>query len=124
MYAYRLFILLDQHFAKTILLFSLRNGDRGSQPGEQPTNTLLWTKNARPALYGQWLAWQITLDHAISPAEGVELGELVEYIAKFERQVVIEAPKDALEKAKRDCKGLVMWVQIRHVISGKNKMCS
>lgn len=66
-------------------------------------------KNTQPALYGQWLAWQITLDHAIGPVEGVEPVELVEYVAKFERQVVIEASKDALEKAKRDCKGLVMW---------------
>lgn len=106
MYAYRLFTLLDQHFAKKIPPNSLRNGDRDAQPGEQPTNTLLWTKNTQPALYGQWLAWQITLDHAIDPVEGVEPVELVEYVAKFERQVVVEASKDALEKAKRDCKGL------------------
>lgn len=88
---------------------SLRNGDRNSQPGEQPTDTLLWTVNTRPALYGQWLAWQIALDHAIDPAEGVEPVELVECVAKFEGQVVIECPIDALEKAMRDDRGLVMW---------------
>lgn len=88
---------------------SLRNGDRNSQPGEQPTDTLLWTVNTRPAPYGQWLAWKIALDHAIDPAEGVEPVELVECVAKFEGQVVIECPINALEKAKRDERGLVMW---------------
>lgn len=45
---------------------SLREGDRGFQPGEVPENTRL-------TLHGQWLAWQITTDHAVDPAEGVEL---------------------------------------------------
>lgn len=34
--------------------------------------------------------------------------KLAEFIAKFEVQVVIEPTKDA-EKAKRDCRGLVLW---------------
>ena len=101
MYAYRLLTLPDQHAAKTILPISLRNRDRNSQPREQPTDTLLWTKITRPAPYGQWLAWQIALDHAIDPAEGVEPVKLVDCIAKFEEQLVIESPKDALEKAKK-----------------------
>lgn len=51
---------------------SLRKGDRGFQPEGLPENTLLWTQNSRPTLYGQWLAWQITDDQSIDPAEGVD----------------------------------------------------
>ena len=109
MYAYRLLTLPDQHPTKMILPISLRNGDRDSQLGEQPANTLLWTENARPILYGQRLAWQIALDHAIDAAEGVEPVELPETVVEFEGQVVIESPKKALEKAKGDCRGLALW---------------
>ena len=75
-YAYRLLTLPDEHPTKLILPISLRNGDRNSQPGEQPANTLLWTENTRPTLYGQRLAWQVAIDHAIDPAEGLEPLEL------------------------------------------------
>ncbi len=60
-YACLLLSLPDQHPAKDILPISLRKGDGGFQPGELPENNLMWTENARPALYGQWLAWQITI---------------------------------------------------------------
>ena len=108
MYAYRLLTLPDQYPTKTILPISLRNGDRDSQPGAQPANTFLWTENTRTVLYGQRLAWQIALDHAIDPAEGVEPVELPESVIEFEGQVIIESPKKALEKAIGDCQGLVM----------------
>lgn len=64
-YTHWLHSLSNLHPAKEILPISLREGDRGFQPGELPENTLMWTRNARPTLYGQWLAWQITIDHFI-----------------------------------------------------------
>ena len=63
LYAYRLLSLPDQHPAKEILPMSLRIGDGGFQPGELPDSTLMWTQGTRPTLYGQWLAWQITIEH-------------------------------------------------------------
>lgn len=56
-YTYRLLRLPELHPAKKILPISLKNRDQGFQPGELPENTLLWMKNSRPTLYGQWLAW-------------------------------------------------------------------
>lgn len=109
MYTNRLFTFLDQRLTKIILPISLRNRDKNSQPRKQPIDTLLWTENTQPTSYGQWLAWQIALDYAINLAEGVKPIGLVECIAKFEGRVVIESPKNALEKAKRDDRGLVMW---------------
>ena len=53
--------------------------------------------------------WQIALDYVIDPAEGVELVELPESVIEFEKQVVIKSPKKTLEKAKKDCQGLVIW---------------
>lgn len=92
-----------------VLPISLKKGDRDSQPGEQPINTLLWTENTRPVLYGQRLAWQIAFDHAIDPAEGVEPVNLPKTDAGFEGKVVIESPKRALEKAKEEGEGLILW---------------
>ncbi len=66
--------LPDKHPAKKILPISLRTGDGTFQPEELPENNLMWTQNARPTLYGQWLAWQMTVDHSIDPA--VELSQL------------------------------------------------
>ena len=51
-YTHRLLCLPDLHPSKEILSISLREGDNGLQPGEGPENTLLWTENARLALYG------------------------------------------------------------------------
>ncbi len=52
-YTHRLLSLPDSHPTKKILLISLRERDGGFQPGDVPENTLLWTENARPTLYGQ-----------------------------------------------------------------------
>ena len=54
LYAYRLLSLPDQHPAKEILSVSLRVGDTSFQPGELPDDTLMWTENTKPTLYGQW----------------------------------------------------------------------
>lgn len=53
--------------------------------------------------------WQTAFDHAIDPAEGVKPVKRAEFITKSEVQVVIKFTKDALEKAKKDCRGLVIW---------------
>lgn len=71
-YAYRLLSLPDQHPTKEILPVSLRVGDESFQPGELPDNTLMWTEDTRATLYGQWLAWQLTTEHSMHPANGVE----------------------------------------------------
>ncbi len=51
-YAHRLVSLPDLHPVKEILPISLRKGDVGFQPGELPENTLMWTQNSWPTLYG------------------------------------------------------------------------
>ena len=96
------------HPAKEILPISLRKGDGGFQPGELPGNTLLWTQSSRPKLYGQWLAWQITIDHSIDPAEGVEPVEKVSSNG-VKADVIIKFKKEAFEAAKKDRTGLVLW---------------
>ena len=77
LYAYRLLSLPDEHPTKKILPISLKVGDGTLQPEELPQNNLMWTQNTRPTLYGQWLAWQITVDHSIDPADGVEPVEVI-----------------------------------------------
>ena len=68
----------------------------------------MWTENARPTLYGQWLAWQITIEHSIDPADGVEPVETMEP-DKFQGAIVIQAKKDAIKEARKYRPGLVMW---------------
>lgn len=88
---------------------SLRKGDRDLQPEELPENTLLWTQNSRPTLYGQWLAWQLTIDHSIDPAEGVEPVEKIVFDELFKADISIKCKKEALEEARKDKPGLVVW---------------
>ncbi len=107
-YALRLLSLSDQHPTKEILPISLRKGDAGSQPGELPENTLMWTENARPTLYGQRLAWQISFEHAIEPADGVEPVEIME-VDRLSGKIVIQPKKNAFEDARKYRTGLVMW---------------
>lgn len=60
-------------------------------------------------LYGQWLAWQITVEHSIDPAEGVEPVETIDPSIVFRGDIIIECKKQALEAAKKDRTGLVLW---------------
>ncbi len=107
-YAYRLLSLPDQHLTKNILPVSLRNGDGDFQPGELPVNDLMWTENTRPTLYGQWLAWQITIEHSIDAADGV--GPVVTMEPdKFKGRIIIQAKKHAIGEAEKYWPGLVMW---------------
>ncbi len=68
----------------------------------------MWTQNSRPTLYGQCLAWQITIDHSIDPAEGVEPVEKIESNCLFKADVIIKCKKEALEEARKDRTGLVL----------------
>ena len=107
-YAYRLLSLPDQHPAKEILPASLRVGDASSQPGELPDDTLMWTENTRPTLYGQWLAWQLTTDHSIDPAHGVEP---VPFISCDDLiNVIIRNKEQALKEARKYRAGLIFWI--------------
>lgn len=45
----------------------MHNAERS---GELHENTLMWTENARPTLYGHWLALEISIEHSIYPADG------------------------------------------------------
>ena len=87
-YTCRLLRLPEMHPAKEILPISLGKGDQDFQPGELPENSLLWTQNSRPTLYGQWLAWQITLNHAIDPADGVEPTPKVIYLLNSKQMLL------------------------------------
>ena len=60
----------------------------------------MWTKNARPTLYRQWLAWQISFEHAINPADRVEPVEIIE-VNRFSEKIVIKPKKNALQKVRK-----------------------
>ena len=59
----------------------------------------MWRENTRPTLYGQRLAWQITTDHYIDPAYGVEpvlfisCDDLINVIIRNKEQALKEARK-------------------------------
>lgn len=107
-YTCRLLRLPEMHPAKEILPISLRKSDQDFQPGELPESSLLWTQNSRPTLYGQWLAWQITLDYAIDPADGVEPTPKVTS-DKFRTDVIIRCKEKAFEEERKIQPGLVLW---------------
>ena len=108
-YTHRLLSLPDSHPTKEISPISLREGDRGFQPGEMPENTTLWTENVRPTLYGQWL-------HAIDPAEGVESVTNLASYNSLEPQVIIKSKKGAMEEARKNSPGLTLWTEARNWI--------
>ena len=107
-YAYRLLYLPDQHPAKEILPASLRVGDISFQPGELPDNTLTWIENIRPILYGQWLAWQLTVEHSIDPANGVEPVPVISSVSHFKNKVIIANKEQTLKEARKYRTGLVL----------------
>lgn len=118
LYAYRLLNLPDQHPAKEILPVSLREGDAAFQPEELPENNLVWTQDARPALFGQWLAWQIIIDHSIDPADGVKPVTIIKPGTQFQGKVVIECKQQALKEAKKDTTGLTIWTDGAKLANG------
>ena len=108
-YAHRLLSFPDLHPAKEILPINLREGDKGFRPEELPENTLMWTQNVRTRLYGQWLAWQITIDHSIDPAEGVEPVTKLTFHSSLKPDIIVKGKREAIEEAKKDKAGLVLW---------------
>ena len=99
-YAYWLFSFSDQQLIQGILLISLRKRDGAFQQEELQKNNLIWTENTRPTLYRQWLAWQITIEYSIDPADGVEPVESMEP-NRFKGKIVIQAKKNAIVEAKK-----------------------
>ena len=69
----------------------------------------MWTQDTRPTTYGHWLAWQITVEHSIDPADGVEPVEKITSDFQFQGEVIIKCKKQALEEAISYQTGLVMW---------------
>ena len=70
----------------------------GVIPEELPENTLMWTQDSRPRLYGQWLAWQITVDYSIGPAEGVEPVEKIASHGLLRQTLSLSVRKKHLKK--------------------------
>ncbi len=68
----------------------------------------MWTENTRSTLYGQWLAWQITIDHSINPANRVEPVVTMEP-NEFKGRIIMQAKKHKIEEAKKYRPVLVMW---------------
>lgn len=91
------------------MLVSLRIGDESFQPGELPDDTPMWTENTRPKLYGQWLAWQLTTEHSIDPAHGVEPVPITSTDFCFKGKVIIENREQALHEATKNRTGLIFW---------------
>lgn len=61
----------------------------------------MWTQNVRPTSFG-WLAWQITIDHCIDPAEGVEPVRELNFCSSVNLDIIIKAKKEAMEEARKD----------------------
>lgn len=55
------------------------------------------------------LAWQITIEHSIDPADGVEPVEIIKPGTHFQGEILIGGKKHALEEAAKYRAGLVMW---------------
>ena len=108
-YAYRLLSLPDEHPAQEILPVSLRIGDENFQPGELSYETLMWTENTRPKLYGQWLAWQLITEHSIDPANRVEPVPITSPDFCFKGKVIIENREQVLHEATKNRTSLVFW---------------
>ena len=119
LYGYRLLSLPDKHPTKKILPISLRTGDGTLQPEELPESNLMWTQNARPTLYGQWLAWQITVDHSIDPADGVEPVEIIKPSTNFVGKVIIDNKTQALKEGRKNHAGLTMWTDGSKLSNGR-----
>lgn len=107
-YAYRLLTLPDCHPTKQVLPVSLGKGDKNSQPGEQPDDTLMWVENAKPRLFGHLLAQQIASNNSIDPADGIEPVEAFGPASGFSGSIIIDEKK-ALQQAKKCQTGTLMW---------------
>lgn len=57
----------------------------------------MWTENTRSILFGQWLAWKVTIEHSIGPADGVKPVKTLEP-DRFKGQIIIHTKKTRLEK--------------------------
>ena len=64
-------------------------------------------ENTKLNLYGQQLAWQITIKHLMDPVDRVEPVETMKP-DKFQETIVIQAKKDAIKEARKYQSGLVM----------------
>lgn len=72
-----------------------------SQPGDQPEDTLYVSENAKPKLFGQLLAQQISSNHSTDPADGVEPVESLQLAASLSRNVIIGENKKSLKAGKK-----------------------
>ncbi len=81
----------------------------------------MWTQNARPTLYGQWRAWQITIEHSIDPANGVEPVEVIKTGTCFEGKIIVENKKQALHEATKYRAGLVLWTDESKLDNGNTR---
>lgn len=109
LYVCRLLSLPDQHPTKEILPVSLRVRDASFQPGEISNDTLRWTENTRHTLYGQWLVWQLTTEHSIDPATGVEPVPVIGPDLHLRTKVIIGHKEQAIKEAKKYRSGLILW---------------
>lgn len=57
-------------------------------------------ENARPILYEQLLAWQITIKHSIDLANSVKPVETIEP-DKFQKTIIVQVKKDAIKKDRK-----------------------
>lgn len=108
-YVYRLVRLLDEHSTKEILLTRLRVGYEGVQLEKLPNDTLMWTKNTRPTMYRQWLAWQLTTDHSINSSNGAEPVSVRNPNFYFKGKIIVEYKEQVLQEVKKNQTSLVLW---------------
>ncbi len=109
-YASWLLTVPNCHPTRQILPKSRREGDENSEPGEQPEDTLIWTKSTKPKTLSQLLAQQVASNCAIDPADDVEPAPTPGLEIYFSGDIVIETKKKALEEVKKYWAGNVVWV--------------
>lgn len=89
------------------MLISIRKGNISSELSKLPKNTSIWTKNAWPTFYKHWLDHQISFQHSIEKADGVELVKTIE-IDRFSEKIVIQSKKSVLKVEKKYKARLIM----------------
>lgn len=65
------------------------------------------------------MAWQITIEHSIDLAKGVELVTKLAFSNPLESKVIIKRKKEAIEEAKKDNPGLLLWTDSSKLDQGQ-----
>lgn len=72
----------------------------------------MWAENTRSTLYGQWLAWQLTVKNSIDLANGAEPVPVISSMSYFKNKVIIVNKEQAFKETRKCCTGLILWINV------------